>query len=111
MEEFRQNRNSLLQQSMGGGCRNVNRKPTAVSRATPGVVTCLSASRGANLILLNRYRNVLSTSSQSDRRSILRLRFSASAGLELRRTYCLSLELVAMAARNACCSVGYKSPW
>src|ERR1035437_2528996 len=52
MEEFRQNRNSLLQQSMGGGCRNVNRKPTAVSRATPGVVTCLSASRVTKLLRL-----------------------------------------------------------
>src|ERR1039457_2111208 len=52
MEEFRQNRNSLLRQSMGGGCRNVNRKPTAVSRATPGVVTCLSASRVTKLLRL-----------------------------------------------------------
>src|ERR1039457_1031365 len=50
--EFRQNRNSLLQQSMGGGCRNVNRKPTAVSRATPGEVTCLSASRITKLLRL-----------------------------------------------------------
>src|ERR1035438_5300033 len=52
IEEFRQNRNSLLQQSMGGGCRKVNRKPTAVSKATPGVVTCLSARRITKLLRL-----------------------------------------------------------
>ena len=35
---------------MGGGCRKVSRKPTASSRATPGVDTRLSASRITKLL-------------------------------------------------------------